>query len=656
MSTATDDALLQFFSEDFGGPSQVIPSMSVFNLEGPAETPTSPLSWESITPPSSPEAYFAENPQPVDSMDLVPNSTSESLDFFDSSSSSINSPPPIAQTDSSSVSQIFANPSLTKEQVNAIAAAMSSSPPVYVKPDPADAEVAQHPAFIPVDSFADDFANGLHSADDFSGLEHSMEEDLEDLIDAAKAKRSRKKRKISPTESIDVLPDDIENLDQKILLQLSSRAFEEYVRRKTAVRDLTSEEKKDLKRQRRLIKNRESAQASRQRKKNYIEKLEAKVASLQQNNTQLRAQVAALTGDNTKLNQEVANLQGLIKKTPALQQLWTSGINYVASLAKQQKEESQQAPASTQGNNVKAAGVCLLVLLFSFGLFFPNSIANGNNGLPFETAAREPVPEVIPTTTRLFSSKGSSDLVAADANLHRSELCSFSLPPGASSDFTLASSGRTLLSENQFNTKRLEEAYASRVARMPVAAAAAVPEKQSEAAIVAAQVDAVVQNASFPIEQRSVVGDVDAMEVDQQGSQHVQVNAVNHDGTLNATQVPSLAQPSMEQVSVESEASIVAAAAAQVINFKPNVTYLMCNNVQQITPVINTDMKEDPNAPTLISFLIPPDSLDSSHKSSGRSSVQKELLEVTCKVVGVNLVPMNGAAAAASSAAIDVSA
>jgi hypothetical protein len=58
----------------------------------------------------------------------------------------------------------------------------------------------------------------------------------------------------------------------------------------------------------------------------------------------------------------------------------------------------------------------------------------------------------------------------------------------------------------------------------------------------------------------------------------------------------------------------------------------------------------------LISFLIPPDSLDSSHKSSGRSSVQKELLEVTCKVVGVNLVPMNGAAAAASSAAIDVSA
>eukprot|EP01122_Echinamoeba_exundans_P008823 TRINITY_DN3002_c0_g1_i1.p1 TRINITY_DN3002_c0_g1~~TRINITY_DN3002_c0_g1_i1.p1 ORF type:complete len:641 (+),score=225.89 TRINITY_DN3002_c0_g1_i1:408-2330(+) len=640
MSTATDDALLQFFSEDFGGPSQEVPSMSVFNLEGPAETPTSPLSWESTTPPSSPDAYFAENPQPVDSMDLVPNSASEGLDFFDSSSSSINSSPLISQTDNSAVSQIFANPSLTKEQMEAIAAAMSSSPAVYVKPDPADAESVQHPVFVPQDSFADDFANGLHSADDFSGLEHSTEEDLEDLIDAAKAKRSRKKRKISPTESIDVLPDDIENLDQKILLQLSSRAFEEYVRRKTAMRDLTSEEKKDLKRQRRLIKNRESAQASRQRKKNYIEKLEAKVASLQQNNNQLRAQVAALTSDNTKLNQEVANLQGLIKKTPALQQLWTSGINYVASLAKQQKEESQQAPASTHGNNVKAAGVCLLVLLFSFGLFFPNSIANGNNGLPFETASREPVPEVIPTTTRLFSSKG------------------------ASSDFTLASSGRTLLSENQFNTKRLEEAYASRVARMPVAASAGVvSEKQTEAAaVVAAQVDAVVKNASVPVEQRAVVAaDIDAMEVDQQGAQHVQVNAVNHEATLNATQVPSLAQQSgsaaatVEQVRVDSEASVVAAAAAQVINFKPNVTYLMCNNVQQITPAANADMKEDPSAPALISFLIPPDSLDASSKSSGRSSVQKELLEVTCKVVGVNLVPINGAATAAPSA-IDVSA
>lgn len=616
MSSGTDDVLLQFFSEDFGGPAQPTTDISLYSLEPQQQTPTSPLSWDSVTPPSSPEAYLEENPQTqADAMELLPG---DSLSLFDSSSSSIASPSLISQSDSdaATVSQLFGGHSgLTKQQLEAIAVAMSTPAAVPIKPDPADFDAMQTTTSFASDNFHDDMGKHGLSGEEFSSLDFE-EEDLDELIDAAKAKRSRKKRKISPTESIDVLPDDINTLDQKSLLQLSSRAFEEYVKRKTANRDLTSEEKKDLKRQRRLIKNRESAQASRQRKKNYIEKLEAKVASLQQSNNQLRSQVTSLTADNTSLRQEVQNLQGLIKKTPALKELWTSGINYVASLAKQQKEEAQTAPASTHGNNVKAAGVCLLVMLFSFGLFFPQTMYNGNPALPFETATHEPVPEVVPTATRLFSSKGPS------------------------SDFTLASSGRSILSENQFNTKRLEEAYASRVARMP-AASPVTEQKQPQPA-------ASVSNTTV------VAADVtDAMDIDHDGANNVELNVANHDSLLNATAVPSLSHetPSVsatqEQVRVDSEASLVAAAtaAAQAVNFKPNTTYLMCNNVQQITPPASANIKDDPNEQTMISFLIPPDSLDPSHKSS---EGKREILEVTCRVVGVSVLPVHGAHPSAS--------
>ena len=404
MSNAADDVLLQFFSEDFGGPAQPAESMSVYALEAPQETPTSPLSWESVTPPSSPDAYLADGPA-SDGMEL----DAPDLAMFDSPSSTVSSSP-LMTSAPSTASQLFdPSVSLSKAQVEAIAAAMGQ-PLVAVKPDPADME--QHvtpPQHMSSAMVQEELAKLGLSPDEYSSFDQE-EEDLDELIDAAKAKRSRKKRKLTPTESCDVLPDDIDTLDQKALLQLSSRAFEEYVRRKTATRDLTPEEKKDLKRQRRLIKNRESAQASRQRKKNYIEKLEAKVASLSQANTQLRAQVAALTNETGSLKQEVSNLQGLIKKAPALQQLWTSGINYVASLAKQQKDEaanpSNSQPATTVGNNVKAAGVCLLVLLFSFGLFFPQTMS-GNSALPFETPASQAIPDVVPTTTRLFTSKGS---------------------------------------------------------------------------------------------------------------------------------------------------------------------------------------------------------------------------------------------------------
>lgn len=136
------------------------------------------------------------------------------------------------------------------------------------------------------------------------------------------------------------------------------------------------DEERQVKRQRRLIKNRESAQKSRMRKKMYIEDLETKVKSLATHND-------ILLQENNALKEEITYLTKFINKTPGLAE-----------------EIAHSRPKGTVPpiRNVKAAGVCLLIVLFSFGLFFNNVQQFGDNGpaLPFEGGAREPIPEVLP--------------------------------------------------------------------------------------------------------------------------------------------------------------------------------------------------------------------------------------------------------------------
>lgn len=108
----------------------------------------------------------------------------------------------------------------------------------------------------------------------------------------------------------------------------------------------------------RLVKNRESAQLSRLRKKMYIEELEKKVNALTQDNDNLTKQIAAITTDRNKLQQEVLYLQSIIKQQQP-------NANLSALTTTQVGSKKPYNP-----KNVKAASVCLLIVLFSFGILF----------------------------------------------------------------------------------------------------------------------------------------------------------------------------------------------------------------------------------------------------------------------------------------------
>jgi len=69
----------------------------------------------------------------------------------------------------------------------------------------------------------------------------------------------------------------------------------------------------------------------------------------------------------------------------------------------------------------------------------------------------------------------------------------------------------------------------------------------------------------------------------------------------------------------------------EIIQWRPNTTYLICNNVSQIVPPPSV-LEPQRQTPAMVSLLIPPDALGTSQQNS--------LLEVTCQVMDVNFVPL----------------
>lgn len=93
---------------------------------------------------------------------------------------------------------------------------------------------------------------------------------------------------------------------------------------------------------------------------------------------------------------------------------------------------------------------------------------------------------------------------------------------------------------------------------------------------------------------------------------------------------------------------------SQISTWKPNTTYLMCNDIQQVVPPEN--VPRDASAPLLIAFLLPSDSFNgTSSQSTGQEN--NGMLEVTCQVIDVNILPqLSNSQSSGQSAAVKSSA
>jgi hypothetical protein len=142
-----------------------------------------------------------------------------------------------------------------------------------------------------------------------------------------------------------------QTLSREQLLVFSTEDFDLYIAHLKASRDITPEENTDLKTVRRRIRNRESARESRSNKKEYVDRLQTRVETLKTHNKQLSLQIYGMQSENQSLKEEVIYLQDMIKKTPALENLFNAFL-YIST----NSQAAMDTPALTSSIAPASAG------------------------------------------------------------------------------------------------------------------------------------------------------------------------------------------------------------------------------------------------------------------------------------------------------------
>jgi len=182
-------------------------------------------------------------------------------------------------------------------------------------------------------------------------------------------------------------------LNEEELLKLDSSQIDIYIKAIRLAKSLTTAEDKELKRIRRLIKNREYAKNSRVKQKMIVEETQSKISDVQQINDKLQSRINQLEVENRTLRVQLAKVSYAINKDPEIldrikaatadaPMFQNNNNNFSVNMMQTSTPTATARPTSqTNMNNSakrKRTTATLFVVLFSFALLLsPLSMFSG---------------------------------------------------------------------------------------------------------------------------------------------------------------------------------------------------------------------------------------------------------------------------------------
>ena len=217
-------------------------------------------------------------------------------------------------------------------------------------------------------------SSGSASPSLFHGSPMSQDDELASRCDSSSPPQ-RKRARVPPRSSAPASGEQqtVVTISREKILEWSCAQLDAFVEQKRVeiARDFTPEEVKEIKRQRRLIKNRESALASRLRKKAELDQLSNEVNQRLRILQEKDARIAHLEKENDQLRHEVGLLRALVGERPidghsdaisrTLSQTFTSIGQQARGLFSVDGRNDRRKPSSNS--------LYLMAILFSFAFF-----------------------------------------------------------------------------------------------------------------------------------------------------------------------------------------------------------------------------------------------------------------------------------------------